>query len=84
MPNKAPVGIFASAEIDPAYATLAAPPLREHRLRELRRFGHVGDVDGDGHVAVQAAVTRPHRQFVAGRPRLVVLARALVRQGARP
>ena len=56
--------------------------LRDQRL-DLLRLLHVGDVDGDGDVAVQAAVTRPHRQFVAGRPRLVVLARALVRQGAR-
>ena len=57
--------------------------LRDQRLNLLRLL-EVGDVDGDGDVAVQAAVARPHRQFVAGRARLVVLARALVRQGARP
>ena len=55
------------------------------RLGDARRprLLDVGDVDGDGDVAVQAAVARPHRELVARRPRLVVLARAPVGQRAR-
>ena len=54
-------------------------PLRNGRQRLI----HVGDVDGDGHVAVQAAVARSRRQLVARGPRLMVLASARVRKRAR-
>ena len=56
--------------------------LRDQRLL-FHLLLHICDVDGDGHIAVQATVAGPNRQLVVGRAGLVVLARALVRQRAR-